>query len=453
MATPEFEVKSLYVHNKFKHMVKSYGVIMTGISAEVVGQNQAAISLDSVKKGHDIRQNIADTVKKEASQMLLPTNSCGEASNDVCAVFLGTEIASEFKASSNYQLLSDSGDNLKEAIPNRSALIRMQVDRYNPPITYSKMESSKFNSLSAQVNNVYLLENQLLFLDENRKVINLNQTENKCKELFDAISNVYYQSGSLVDALIEEDDGPDEAAICQLSKIVQTQKNTINRWTSTHSFTIFVTQASDNEPSRLYPYQAYFGSHTLQDWFLGDKDERLSNMGSETYIEKLALVGTATNNNERSNVYAELFAKPGREKSFCTNLNEKTQPLRVMFKVAEVDLKVTLSNLQEIQNFIDENYPGQNEKAQCELYSSQAQRAMTLQLESRLLKDKQALITPSSEESHDTSNKLNITATPTQNFKETKERLADMKQQAHENNNKNNNNTNDNDNDSKMSFG
>lgn len=66
-------------------------------------------------------------------------------------------------------------------------------------------------------------------------------------------------------------------------------------------------------------------------------------------------------------------------------MNEKFSPLRVKFKVAEVNPEIALQNLEEVQEFIDINYPGENEKAQCELYKTKAQEAMTKQLEKRLL--------------------------------------------------------------------
>ncbi len=70
---------------------------------------------------------------------------------------------------------------------------------------------------------------------------------------------------------------------------------------------------------------------------------------------------------------------------FCTGMNEKFSPLRVKFKVTEVNPEIALQNLQEVQEFIDTNYPGENAKAQCELYKTKAQEAMTQQLEMRLL--------------------------------------------------------------------
>ncbi|MCK1890505.1 hypothetical protein MXE01_15625, partial [Legionella pneumophila] len=59
----------------------------------------------------------------------------------------------------------------------------------------------------------------------------------------------------------------------------------------------------------LYPYQAYWTSHTLQQWFSGDKDEKLSRLGIDGYIEKLALLGTTTDTKnlkiEAKNVFNE----------------------------------------------------------------------------------------------------------------------------------------------------
>ena len=99
--------------------------------------------------------------------------------------------------------------------------------------------------------------------------------------------------------------------------------------------------------------------------------------------ESLSLLGTTTNNKVRSDVYAELFSKRGREHIFCAHLNEKTEQLRVKFKVAEVLPAFALNNLEEVHNFI-KTYSGENASEQLESYKNRAKIAMTQQLESLL---------------------------------------------------------------------
>ncbi|HAT9010237.1 TPA: hypothetical protein JBB20_10895, partial [Legionella pneumophila subsp. pneumophila] len=189
----------------------------------------------------------------------------------------------------------------------------------------------------------------------------------------------------LYDEYIDPEESAEEAAMFEMGEIVTAKMKNIDCWTATHSFTIFVPEAESEETRTLYPYQAYWTSHTLQQWFSGDKDEKLSRLGIDGYIEKLALLGTTTDSKIRSSIYGELFSPPGKERVFCTGMNEKFSPLRVKFKVTEVNPEIALQNLQEVQEFIDTNYPGENAKAQCELYKTKAQEAMTQQLEMRLL--------------------------------------------------------------------
>lgn len=192
----------------------------------------------------------------------------------------------------------------------------------------------------------------------------------------------------------------------EMGEIVTAKMKNIDCWTATHSFTIFVPEAESEETRTLYPYQAYWTSHTLQQWFSGDKDEKLSRLGIDGYIEKLALLGTTTDSKIRSSIYGELFSPPGKEHVFCTGMNEKFSPLRVKFKVTEVNPEIALQNLQEVQEFIDTNYPGENTKAQCELYKTKAQEAMTKQLEMRLLTEpthRKESVAPYKEKTHNLS--------------------------------------------------
>ncbi|HAU0922987.1 TPA: Dot/Icm T4SS effector MavC [Legionella pneumophila] len=382
MTTSKLEKTGLHVHEKIKHMVKSYGTMITGIPAEILGQNEAEISVGYVKKMGNMKENIAEVVRK--SEMTQPTNSCGKASNEVCDLLLGTEGASEFEKS-NYQVLSGDGINLKGSLPNKNLLVRVEMDRFNAPQKYQKIKREEFNPETAEKNKIYLLEDQLVYLDIFGKVIDLGQTSDTCHRLFNAITTPFYQNYILYDEYIDPKESAEEAAMFEMGEIVTAKMKNIDCWTATHSFTIFIPEAESEETRTLYPYQAYWTSHTLQQWFSGDKDEKLSRLGIDGYIEKLALLGTTTDSKIRSSIYGELFSPPGKEHVFCTGINEKFSPLRVKFKVTEVNPEIALQNLQEVQEFIDTNYPGENPKAQCELYKTKAQEAMTKQLEMRLL--------------------------------------------------------------------
>ncbi|HAT8180243.1 TPA: hypothetical protein JA361_12475 [Legionella pneumophila] len=382
MTTSKLEKTGLHVHEKIKHMVKSYGTMITGIPAEILGQNEAEISLGSVKKMGNIKENIAEVVRK--SEMTQPTNSCGKASNEVCDLLLGKDGASEFEKSS-YQILSEDGSNLKSSLPNKNLLVRVEMDRFNAPQKYQKIKREEFNPETAEKNKIYLLEDQLLYLDIFGKVIDLGQTSDTCQKLFDAIIDPFYQNYILYDSFLDPGENDEEAAIFKMGEIVTAKIKNMDCWTATHSFTLFVPEAESEETRTLYPYQAYWTSHTLQQWFSGDKDEKLSRLGIDGYIEKLTLLSTTTDSKIRSSIYGELFSPPGKELVFCTGMNEKFSPLRVKFKVTEVNPEIALQNLEEVQEFIDTNYPGEDTKAQCELYKTKAQEAMTQQLEIRLI--------------------------------------------------------------------
>ncbi|HIG0328507.1 TPA: hypothetical protein ACX87D_002408 [Legionella pneumophila] len=394
MTTSKLEKTGLHVHEKIKHMVKSYGTMITGIPAEILGQNEAEISVGSVKKMGDMKENIAEVVRK--SEMTQPTNSCGKASNEVCDLLLGTEGASKFEKSS-YEILSEDGANLKSSLPNKNLLVRVEMDRFNSPQKYQKIKREEFNPETAEKNKIYLLEDQLLYLDIFGKVIDLEQTSDTCERLFNAITNPFYQNYILYDEYIDPKESHEEAAMFEMGEIVTAKMKNMDCWTATHSFTIFVPEAESEDKRTLYPYQAYWTSHTLQQWFSGDKDEKLSHLGIDGYIEKLALLGTTTDSKIRSSIYGELFSPPGKEHVFCTGMNEKFSPLRVKFKVTEVEPEIALQNLQEVQEFIDTNYPGEDAKVQCELYKAKAQEAMTKQLEKQLLIEpthQKELVTP-----------------------------------------------------------
>ena len=375
----------LEVHKKIKDMTKAYGLMLAGVPAETLGQNQAEISSASIKKMGDIRENIDEAVRM--SDFTQPSNSCGQASNDVCMLLLGIEGSDEFEKSS-YECLSSDGSNLKSVLPNEDLLIRVEVDRYNPPKTYSKIKRAEFNPAKAEAHKVYLLEDQLLYLNESRQIIDLGQTPENCKRLFDAIQTPYLQDYVLNDDFMDPPSGPEEEAVCEMDRALQDSIENINCWCSTHSFTIFAPQTEEESPRGLYPYQAYWTKHTLQQWFSGDKDEKLSQLGIDAYIEKLALLGETTNSKVRSDTYAELFSTPGSESTFCATIREKTSPLRVKYKVTEVRPEHALENLESVMDFIDQNYPGENAKRQWELYDKTARSAMKQNLEALLIPPK-----------------------------------------------------------------
>lgn len=300
MSHSKLEIKGLEVHKKLKHMIKSYGTMITGIRAETLGQNEAEMQLGTVSKKGTIKKDIEQIV--QSSELTQPTNSCGQASNEVCLLLLGIEGANQFEKSA-YQCLTDDGSNLKTALAHKNVLVRVEIDRFNAPI----------------------------------------------------------------------------------NKIVQEKSKNLDCWVSTHSFTLFAPQTESDSPPTLFPYQAYWTKHTLQNWFEGNKDETLSQLGMDAYIEKLALLGTTTKTQERSDVYAELFSPPGKEKVFCAGINQKSSTLRIKFKVTEVDPECAFENLESVQAFINTNYPGETVHSQCALYETIARSAMTKQLESRLI--------------------------------------------------------------------
>lgn len=381
----------LNVHKKIKHLVTNYGAMVTGVPPEIIGQNAAEISIGAVEKTGNIMENIGEVVRD--SELTQPTNSCGEASNEVCVLLLGIGAAKEFE-NAKYQLLSNDGTNLKNSLPNQNLLVRVEMDRYNAPIMYKKVKRAEFNPNTPEKNKVYLLEDQLLFLDEFGKILDLGQDPAICKQLFDAITS--YTHYSLNDPFMKPGFDPEEDAICMIGDIFKEKTKNVDFWTGSHSFTIYAPMAEENTPRTLHPYQAYWTKHTLQTWFEGNKDEKLSQLGFDKYIEQLTLMGTTDNWKVRSNTYAELFSPPGKEKSFCVGINEKRNPLRVKFKVTEVNPEIALENLESIQHYIDENYPGNSAEIQCDIYKTKAQNAMTKHLENLLIQQpaKQESIPP-----------------------------------------------------------
>ncbi|HAU1654191.1 TPA: hypothetical protein JBJ28_11585 [Legionella pneumophila] len=386
MTKIKLESPGFIVHNKLKSMYQSYGVMMTGVPAEVLGQTQAERSFPCINKTGNLKQQIVNEVSKVCHMMTEPTQSCGQASNDVCDLLLGKIEAEKFHFT-KYTELSENGDNLKNTLENMepfntNLLIRFEIDREDPPIVLVKTKSENFNPETAVRNKIYLLENKLYFLDRIGNLFDLELSKNKCNMLFKAIGDS--PEYSLCDPFIlEEPEKPEDFAISEIVDIFNEQKARFDFWIGSHSFTIYIPQTLDKSSYQFYPYQAYFGSHTLQDWFVSDKDEYLSQIGIDKYIEKLAVLGKTTNTKERSDIYAEFFSKRGREMFFCAHLNEKRQPLRVKFKITEINPELALKNLQETQEFID-THPGENPSDKVENYRNRAKAAMTEHLENLL---------------------------------------------------------------------
>ncbi|MFO3184675.1 lpg2148 family Dot/Icm T4SS effector [Legionella pneumophila serogroup 1] len=386
MTKIKLESPGFMVHKKLKSMSQSYGVMMTGVPAEVLGQMQAERSIPSINKTGNLKQQIAKEVSKVCHMMTEHTQSCGQASNDVCELLLGKIEAEKFHFT-KYEALSADGDNLKNVLENTAPsstnlLIRFEIDREDPPIVLVKTKNENFNPETAVRNKIYLLENKLYFLDKIGNLFNLGPGKKKCTQLFNAIGDS--AEYSLCDPFVlEEPEKPEDFAISEIVDIFNEQKERFDFWIGSHSFTIYIPQTLGESPRQFYPYQAYFGSHTLQDWFVSDKDEYLSRIGIDKYIEKLAVLGKTTNTKERSDIYAEFFSKRGREAFFCAHLNEKRQPLRVKFKITEINPELALKNLQETQEFID-THPGENPSDKVENYRNRAKLAMTEHLESLL---------------------------------------------------------------------
>ena len=372
----------LRVHERLKKMVKSYGLMMSGVSAELIGQIQAERSLARIKKNGDIRQIILNEVENIGHIISEPADSCGQISNDVCELLLEKAEVAKFHHT-EYEELSANGHNLKKALKKTNQLIRFEVDRASYPKTVIKIKSKDFNPDTSAHNKIYLLENMLCFIDREGTVFDLGQTEKKCEELFSAIGGL--REYSICDPFtLEEPDTSEDFAICDIAKIFKAQKKRFDCWLGSHSFTVYTSQSLINTPRQFYPYQAYFGAHTLQYWLAGDKDESLSKKGIDKYIEQLVLLGSTTNTKERSDTYAQLFSTPGREDVFCAALNVRTEQLRVKFKIVEVNPNVALRNLDEVQEFID-THQGTSAADKVEDFKNRVKTAMTQQLESLLL--------------------------------------------------------------------
>ncbi|HHJ0474398.1 TPA: lpg2148 family Dot/Icm T4SS effector, partial [Legionella pneumophila] len=149
MTKIKLESPGFMVHKKLKSMSQSYGVMMTGVPAEVLGQMQAERSIPSINKTGNLKQQIAKEVSKVCHMMTEPTQSCGQASNDVCELLLGKIEAEKFHFT-KYEALSADGDNLKNVLENTAPsstnlLIRFEIDREDPPIILVKTKNENFN--------------------------------------------------------------------------------------------------------------------------------------------------------------------------------------------------------------------------------------------------------------------------------------------------------------------
>ena len=397
-ATVEYDLSGAGVHGRFKQMTQAYGVMMAGVPAATLGVNQAAMQAVDTTEGID---NAVLTAKDD---MLEPSNSCGDQSNQVCQLFLGAAGA-KVLSDMPYAVLSTNGSNLLEQIGthDENFLIRFEVDRAltigfisidqsikNLDELTKKVDSDKdFRDRLIHHRGVVLVDGDFYQISPNAtskafKPHIIPSTEDKRQQLRDLCKGMGTDTDGADEIYIESPDN--ETQIKLVEEFTLLNKNAEDMWASSHSFTTFIPPKPASTTRHPYQYQAYFGSHTLEEWLSSPKSDELSASTLDQYVSKLYNLSHAKGGDEVLRHEMGLFSLGGTDETRLLQSATACPPqaMRVKFKVASVDPAIVHENLSALQAFFNADYKGSTPKEQVLAYGAEANRAMTKCLEEQL---------------------------------------------------------------------
>ena len=396
-------IKDDVLHALFMNMVLDYGPLMTGVDASVIGKIQAEITLAGMAACEkDIPDIIQQKMREAEDHMLQPSNSCGDQSNQICHLFLGKTGAQTF-SDVPYELLMLDGANLQRKIDEtKEQLIRFELDRAITPqaiIKHPKVRT--IADLYAQIksdntaqfqNRLVLLPGSFCFVDTANNVKPLQIINSDVIQLSDLYQTIACAEPTLfpIDDPFEKSkpvDLEDEMSSL-LARIGRRQIENVDfGWCSTHSFTAYIPKTTQNNAPLLYMYQAYMGRHTLQQWFKGNKFSELSRETPVSFIKRLATMCQINNDREQVKTQeASLFSLGGSDERRILNnpLARGALSVRLKYKVADVDVRLALMNLKELQAYIDKTYPNLPSIEQLASYYTQAKEAMKIAMQDHL---------------------------------------------------------------------
>jgi hypothetical protein len=428
------------LHEMFKKMTMTYGVMMTATEPETLGENQAAfIDIDDIDVSADtLEATIKAEVARNTNAMIEPPDSCGDQSNQICMLFLGTAGKTAFSKKPyavcvqeeevTQTLQAEIKAHQKE---QEDILIRFEVDRcdlhrvslFSGVATADELKKRIESKSVSREKALILLRGSMCFLSDYQIIEipalqqeqNQNLAEKKLLEsLFDDMQAHIAQGPFICPPaeLRNKDTGfPSylgvvssqlhDAAIHLVEKTLLRVMNdpTSNYlWLSSHSFTVCISGTPNQQ--RIYQNQAYAGKHTLQQWFtpttsmVTTKFDKLSKYTLEEYIEQCKKLLSA-DGKERAKGYCDLFRRLGEEefrfKGLAAAFISNTQ-LRFKYKITQLNPALAKQHLDQLQQFC--NKFGATSEAQVAAYKARAIHALHQGLSQRLV-EKLKLSSPS----------------------------------------------------------
>jgi hypothetical protein len=446
------------LHQQFKKMTIEYGFMMTGVSPEMVGRNQAdRMDMDTVDFSElsklpesELELVIQKLIYANKDAMTKPPNSCGDQSNQVCELFLGMKGAEDF-FQARYEICvkpTDVFQDLQTAIVssyNENRLIRFEIDigedlylfvqkKIKTPAELASnllSDSPSIKLTSAFV----LLEESLCFVYNNKMTVLPVSLEEKkhLSLLFSALQekmefDIYFSwlnpDNEYGIAFLLEDInfvGLHKESFSELNKAISRQADAaVNMWTGSHSYTLFISGNSKSDqqittssaltfpiarPISLYQYQAYAGAHTLQEWIGGKKESdklkfnMIAQYSVQEYMQILSGV-VSEDGKARAKAYSHLFKQFGDEEerfkaSALSGASAKERiPLRLKYKMVSVNPYLAKTNLDKLLNSFKEF--GNDPKTQVATYEKRTIEAFSQRLRTYVKEASLGLSTTSS---------------------------------------------------------
>lgn len=385
-----------HLNDVFKKTVVDYGIMMLGVDAKIIGECQAELAFDSI--GESRSRSREQILREYEDNIMQPPNSCGDQSNLICSLFLSPEQLEVF-TQTDYEVLSPNGHNLLDSIDSdHDSLFRFEVDHALNPVAVTRhknisslleLEALLFKGINFR-NKLVLLDGQLAYINMQNQASTLAVSEEGQEEL-----SLYFAKLDMEEIYIFGLDDPflnqltdepslEEIRIFNLIKAVKTMIHGMDfGWRSSHSFTALIPKHHDLENQTLYPYQSYFGRHTLSQWVSSDKYTELSSNTVTQYVKKLTLLANSQSRAETKQNEVALFSLGGSdERRLLTNpLVIGPTAVRVKFKSIIIKPELSLSQINMLKNFFNTYYPGESPSDQVENYQQKAKMSMTGKLE------------------------------------------------------------------------
>lgn len=369
------------VHLMLKELINSHALMVTAISAAQLAKNHALM----MSLSHNSNLNALLTEAEDS--MLEPSNSCGDISNLICDLFLGTKKAQEF-AQSKYILFADGGENLYKSIQgDANILLRFEIDkRIDPDEIVFRLDISSISDFQKSLNCGEIVPSlkQLIVIDN--ALCRITQDSETKRYIIEDITPLVAEKQILATYVqqlnstknltlfeLQADEIYDTTAEAELASFARQRLHYFEPvWKATHSFTTFIPASEDGSSRMPHQYQAYFGKYTLQEWFRKDAPTRIANLGIKGYITLLDRLSNTEGSEQLKQIQCELFALP----LYIIPILRK---VRVKYMATTVQPEQVYQNICALKLFI-EQCPGETPEQKLSLYKQKARIDLSEQL-------------------------------------------------------------------------